>query len=84
MGEPVALFNVDGHIYALSDMCPHQGGPLSEGFIQEGTVYCPWHAWPFSLKPSKKPPNDLIRHYAVEIRDGDIYIARRESPSENG
>ncbi len=80
VGEPVALFNVDGEVFALSAICPHEGGPLHEGFVEDGTVYCPWHAWPFSLAASDAPPNDLIQHYPVEIRDGEIYIA---SPPED-
>lgn len=74
LGEPVALFNLDGDIFALSDVCPHQGGRLSEGAVKKGSVYCPWHAWRFSLAPSDKPPNDLIRHYEIRIKDNAIYI----------
>ncbi len=79
LGELIVLFNVDGTVFALSDTCPHQGAPLSEGQICEGTVYCPMHAWPFSLECTDKPPNDLIRHYCVRIRAGAIYLAAPET-----
>ncbi|HPA04105.1 MAG TPA: Rieske 2Fe-2S domain-containing protein [Candidatus Hydrogenedentes bacterium] len=75
MGEPVALFNVAGKIYAISGLCPHEGGPLAEGYVEDGSVYCPWHAWRFSLEPSTEPPNELIRYYRTEIRDGALYVA---------
>lgn len=75
VGEPVAFFNIDGEIFALSDVCPHQGGRLSQGVVKEGSVYCPWHAWRFSLVPSDEPPNDLIRHYETRIEDDAVYIA---------
>ncbi len=75
MGEPVALFNVDGKIHAISGQCPHQGGPLAEGLVENGSVTCPWHGWRFSLTRSTAPPNDLIRHYRTEVRDDGLYIA---------
>lgn len=48
-GLRVALFHVDGRFYALADECPHQGGPLGEGRIEDGTVTCPWHQWKFEV-----------------------------------
>ncbi|HQE83156.1 MAG TPA: Rieske 2Fe-2S domain-containing protein [Candidatus Hydrogenedentes bacterium] len=75
VGEPVALFHIEGRVYALSDVCPHQGGRLSQGYVQEGAVYCPWHEWRFALEPSDAPPNDLINHYPVKIKHDAVYIA---------
>ncbi len=49
-GRDVALFNVDGSIYALDNVCPHQGGPLGEGYLDGAEVTCPWHAWTFDVK----------------------------------
>ena len=45
----IALFNVAGSFYAIENACPHQGGPLAEGFIEGTTVTCPWHAWCFDI-----------------------------------
>jgi nitrite reductase/ring-hydroxylating ferredoxin subunit len=45
----IALFNVEGSFYAIENACPHQGGPLAEGFIEGTTVTCPWHAWCFDV-----------------------------------
>jgi nitrite reductase/ring-hydroxylating ferredoxin subunit len=45
----VAVFNVDGHFHAIENFCPHQGGPLAEGFIEGSVVTCPWHAWCFDV-----------------------------------
>lgn len=42
-GEKIALFNVGGAFYALSDTCTHRGGPLSEGEVEGAEVTCPWH-----------------------------------------
>jgi nitrite reductase/ring-hydroxylating ferredoxin subunit len=48
-GQELALFNVDGKFYALSNVCAHVGGPLGEGTLQGTTVTCPWHAWQFDV-----------------------------------
>jgi len=45
----LALFHHDGRIHALADMCPHSGGPLSEGEVEAGAVACPWHGATFDL-----------------------------------
>jgi nitrite reductase (NADH) small subunit len=49
----IALFNVGGTFYALDNMCPHSGGPLAEGWVDEESVTCPWHAWCFRLADGK-------------------------------
>ncbi len=45
----VAVFNVDGVFHAIENACPHQGGPLAEGWIEGNIVTCPWHAWCFDV-----------------------------------
>lgn len=46
-GRELCLANLDGYIAALSNECPHRGGPLCEGMIEEGKIVCPWHGWAF-------------------------------------
>ncbi len=48
-GREIAVFNVDGTFYAIDNSCPHQGGPLAEGFIHGKIVTCPWHGWCFDV-----------------------------------
>ncbi len=45
----IAIYNVDGEIYALDGVCPHQGGPLGQGSLDGRTVTCPWHGWQFDV-----------------------------------
>ncbi len=78
-GEKVAIFNVDGTFYALSDMCPHAGGPLSEGFIENGKVSCPWHGWSFDLDPEKtEAPNDMLCKYRVTVSGEELCLEKVE------
>jgi nitrite reductase/ring-hydroxylating ferredoxin subunit len=72
----VALFNVDGNLYALENCCPHQGGPIVDGWIEGGTVTCPWHAWRFDLRTGKMTLGDfaLVPRFEVCVRSGAVYV----------
>lgn len=73
-GERVALFNVNGIYYAISDMCPHAGGPLSEGFVSGTSVMCPWHGWTFDLCGGEQAHNDGVCRYKVVVDGDDIKV----------
>src|SRR5206468_6739923 len=56
----VAIFNVDGTLHALDNTCPHQGGPLGEGYLEDnGVVSCPWHGWTFDVCRSEEHTSEL-------------------------
>jgi nitrite reductase (NADH) small subunit len=73
----VALFNVEGDIHAYENVCPHQGGPIGEGWIEGGVVTCPWHAWRFDLRSGKMTLGDFarLRRFDVRIDGGDVLVA---------
>ena len=45
----IALFLEQGQYFAIDDVCPHMGASLSGGYVEQGIVTCPWHAWRFRL-----------------------------------
>jgi NAD(P)H-dependent nitrite reductase small subunit len=73
----VALFNVSGEIFALENCCPHQGGPIADGWVEGTEVICPWHAWRFSLRTGKMTLGDFacIPRFEVRVEDGGIFVA---------
>jgi len=71
--EYIAVFNVDGTFYAISDVCPHAGGPLSEGVVENGKVMCPWHGWSFHLDPEHSPEDGVYRYKVIADND-DINV----------
>lgn len=76
-GLPIGLANVGGDIYAFSDSCRHEGGPLSAGVLIDHTVTCPWHGWTYDVRTGKSivPPVGLrIATYPVEIINDEIYV----------
>ena len=53
-GKSVALFNAGGgRFYACSPLCPHEDGPLAEGWLEAQSVVCPWHGFDFDLATGK-------------------------------
>jgi NAD(P)H-dependent nitrite reductase small subunit len=73
----VALFNLEGSIYAIDNMCQHAGGPLGEGRIAGDTVICPWHGYRYHIKTGKyvKNPEMSVACYPVKVEDGKISVA---------
>lgn len=76
--QPICLTHYQGEYHALANRCPHQGGPLGEGLIDErGYIICPWHGYEYSAEDGMPPPpfEDAIENYPVEVREDGIYVA---------
>ena len=56
--KSLAMTHYQGEYGALDNRCPHQGGPLGEGSIENGLLRCPWHGWDY-CPLTGKPPGDL-------------------------
>ena len=48
-GRSIAVTRCGGKLGALANHCPHQGGPLGEGSIENGLLRCPWHGYDYDL-----------------------------------
>lgn len=75
--ERVAVFRRGERLFALSNVCPHQGGPLGEGRIVDGCVTCPWHGHQFDPETGAAPPpyEDRATTIPLAVRDGTVWIA---------
>jgi nitrite reductase (NADH) small subunit len=73
----VALFNLEGTIYAIDNMCQHAGGPLGEGKIEGDVVICPWHGYRYQIKTGRyvKNPDMSVACYQVKIDNGKILVS---------
>lgn len=49
-GTPIVLVRKEQQVFALGDTCAHQGGPLSEGKVEDTTISCPWHGSVYCLE----------------------------------
>jgi len=77
-GEQVALFNVDGKLYAIGNRCSHANCPLADGVVEGETVICPYHDSKFDLntgEPLREPASRRLPVYAIKIENGAVLLA---------
>jgi nitrite reductase/ring-hydroxylating ferredoxin subunit len=78
--EAIALFNVGGSYFAVSDRCTHGRASLSEGHVIDAKaclLECPWHGGRFNLKtgaPAGGPPNAPLKTYRVKISGDRLLV----------
>jgi len=73
----VALFNVEGTLYALDGICPHQGGPLGKGLLEGHVVTCPWHGWQYDVRSGEHEVNPALRHTSLDVKvEGEFVCVR--------
>ncbi|MFO0775450.1 MAG: Rieske 2Fe-2S domain-containing protein [Nitrospiraceae bacterium] len=77
--RPIALFNVNGQIYAIHDLCPHEGGPLHEGRLKGCVIACPWHDLAFDVRNGRGTDGGgyCVGSYEVKIDGTAIYVGPR-------
>jgi nitrite reductase/ring-hydroxylating ferredoxin subunit/uncharacterized membrane protein len=76
-GVAILLVKRGERIYALTETCPHLGGPLSEGKLVGGAIECPWHQSKLSLADGSivsGPTTHPARCFEVRIRKGEIQV----------
>ncbi len=75
-GKEIGLFNVNGDLFAMDNLCPHRGAPLSDGRMEGSQVVCPWHGWAFDVRRGGlvMDPNRCQKTFSVEKRGGDVFI----------
>jgi thiamine pyrophosphate-dependent acetolactate synthase large subunit-like protein/nitrite reductase/ring-hydroxylating ferredoxin subunit len=76
-GRPLAVTRCAGRLGALVNHCPHQGGPLGEGSIENGWLRCPWHGYDYNPTTGRPPEgfDDAPVSYEVEEREDGAYVA---------
>ena len=71
----LCIATVDGVIRALDNECPHRGGPLAEGMIEEGKVVCPWHAWAWDpATGATSESQERVAVYAVNVEGEEVFV----------
>jgi nitrite reductase (NADH) small subunit len=84
-GTEIALFNIEGTIYALDNSCPHMGGPLGDGEIENCCVTCPWHGWQFDVKTGacENVPGESAVKIPIEVIGDVIYLPNDTDDHKN-
>lgn len=75
-GFHVAVFNTEEGFFAIGDVCPHRGGPLSDGDVAATTVSCPLHARKVELATGEVTNDDLSRVpcFHVKVENGKVFV----------
>ena len=83
-GRPVALTRCGGRLGALENRCPHQGGPVGEGSIENGWLRCPWHGYDYDPLTGRPPEGftDAVTAYDVDERDEGVFVRLPERSAE--
>ena len=83
-GRMVAVFRKGDEWFAIDDLCPHMGASLAEGYVEDYSVTCPWHAWRFCIKDGtwEDNPRTKVDCFEIKIEGDDVLVREKTQPSE--
>ena len=73
----VVLLRVGGEVFALDDVCTHDGGPLSEGALEDHTIACPRHGAKFDIRDGRAltmPATRPTVAHQVRVEAGEVFV----------
>ncbi|MEM1022377.1 MAG: Rieske (2Fe-2S) protein [Myxococcota bacterium] len=78
-GERYLVLRHEGRWTAIDGICPHRGGLLSEGVVEEGCVVCPIHSWKFALRDGQAVlGRGQLQLHRVELDEGRLWLHRSD------
>ena len=74
--ERIAVYRHENKLFAIHNVCKHQGGPLGEGKIIDGCITCPWHGYQYLPHNGQSPPpfTEKVNTYDVRIEDAQVWL----------
>jgi nitrite reductase/ring-hydroxylating ferredoxin subunit len=75
-GKLIAVFKEGDEFRAIDDLCPHMGASLAGGWVENGIVTCPWHAWRFRLGDGAWADNPRIKIgcYKTQVVGDEVQV----------
>jgi naphthalene 1,2-dioxygenase ferredoxin component len=76
-GQEIALYDIEGQVFATDDICTHAYAKLSDGWFDKGEIECPLHAGRFDARTGKAtapPCVDDLKTYPVRVESGEIQV----------
>lgn len=72
----VALVLLDGTVFALDPVCPHEQGPLGLGEVADGILTCPFHGWGFDVRSGAcvTIPGERVACHPIRVEGTDVYL----------
>ena len=81
----IALVRHRGRVHAMGSRCSHMGGPLDEGWVQDGGLVCPWHGSRYCLRSGRVldgPSTAPQPRFDVQVRGGQVEVRRVPEPGD--
>jgi methionine sulfoxide reductase heme-binding subunit len=74
--ERIAIYRHEKKLFAIHNVCKHQGGPLGEGKIIDGCITCPWHGYQYLPHNGQSPPpfKEKVSTYDVRVLDNKVWL----------
>jgi len=77
-GKSVALYKIDGEVFATDNICSHGNARLCDGFLEGHEIECPLHQGKFDVRNGKAmcaPLTEDIKSYPVKIEGSRVFVA---------
>jgi 3-phenylpropionate/trans-cinnamate dioxygenase ferredoxin component len=77
----VVILHVSGEVFAIDDVCTHDGGPLGEGELDDHTIACPRHGAEFDIRTGAAltmPATRPTKAHDVKVEGGDVFVGINE------
>lgn len=79
--KELCLSNWKGKLTAMDNKCPHQGGPLGEGSIENGLLRCPWHGWDFCPHGGSSGDfDDGLETFEIKTEGDKVFVGLEAEP----
>lgn len=76
-GREIAIYSVDGTVYATDNICTHGHARLCDGFLDGHEIECPLHQGKFDVRDGRamcEPLTENLRTWPVKVEDGSVYV----------
>jgi pyruvate oxidase len=73
-GRIIVLSRCGGRYGAIDGRCPHMGGPLGDGEIEDGLLVCPWHGREYDPVSGECSLGEHAQAFSVDLREDGVYV----------
>jgi naphthalene 1,2-dioxygenase system ferredoxin subunit len=77
-GKSIALYRVDGEVFATDNLCTHGNARLCDGFLEGHEIECPLHQGKFDIRNGKAmcaPLTEDVKTYPIKIEGDRVFVA---------
>jgi naphthalene 1,2-dioxygenase system ferredoxin subunit len=77
-GKSIALYRVDGEVFATDNLCTHGNARLCDGFLEGYEIECPLHQGKFDIRNGKAmcaPLTEDVKIYPIKIEGDRVFVA---------